>query len=143
MMSVRNAVGMFAVGLITLAYSACTPDSSAQNRVLLNGHWTILKAFRNQKQTETLDGVYFTFTETNKMITNLPVGPELMTDFEFNKNVIQQKGNKVLEYHIDQINDSILVLGIELRGMPFELQLRRAAVPAEVPVTVQDTTVLR
>jgi hypothetical protein len=48
-----------------------------------------------------------------------------------------------LEYHIDQINDSILVLGIELRGMPFELQLRRAAVPAEVPVTVQDTTVLR
>jgi hypothetical protein len=66
-----------------------------------------------------------------------------MTDFEFSKNVIRQKSNKVLEYHIDQINDSILVLGIELRGMPFELQLRRAVVPAEVPVTVQDSTGLR
>lgn len=133
MSSVRIAVRVFVVCLIAFAQIGCEPDSSPQNRVLLNGKWQIFKAFRNQKQTETLDGVYFTFYENGKMITNLPVGPEQEMEFDFNKNIIRQKGSKVLEYQITTLNDSILVLGIELRGIPFELQLRRAVPEALTP----------
>jgi hypothetical protein len=141
MKPVRIALFLFVAFSVAMAQIACESDSSVQTRTLLNGHWSIFKAFRNQKQTETLDGVYFNFGENGKMLTNLPVGPEVETDFDFNKNTIRQKGPKVLEYKVVQVSDSILVLGIELRGMPFELHLHKSIAPTAPEITPeQDTT---
>jgi hypothetical protein len=141
MKPVRIALFLFVAFSVAMAQIACEPDSSAQTRGLLNGHWSIFKAFRNQKQTETLDGVYFNFGENGKMVTNLPVGPEVETDFDLNKNIIRQKGPKVLEYQVVQVNDSILVLGIELRGMPFELHLHKSIAPANPEVMPEQDTI--
>ncbi|MBU6340815.1 MAG: hypothetical protein KGS48_04915 [Bacteroidetes bacterium] len=109
-----------------LAVLACGGSKEdPKNRTLILGRWDIAQAFRNQKQTETLQGVYFEFKNSGKMITNLPVGPETEVDYELNRNVLLQKGPKVLEYQVETLSDSVLVLAIELRGLPFELHLRR------------------
>jgi hypothetical protein len=68
------------------------------------------------------------------MMTNLPVGPEVLTDFEFVKDKIQQKSSPVVEYQILELTDTSLTLGLELRGMQFEMHFQPAAqeqVPAE------------
>jgi len=106
---------------------------------MLTGRWELFKALRNQKATETLDGTYFTFSDAGKMATNLPVGPEGECDFELSGAQVKQKSAKPLTYNIVELSDSLLTLRIELRGMPFELFMRRAAAVAPA---VQDSIVV-
>lgn len=129
------ALPLFGVVICALLIS-CNSEVVVKNKALLTGRWELFKALRNQKATETLDGTYFVFSDASKMSTNLPVGPEGESDFELSANQIKQKGAKPLTYNIVELSDSLLTLSIELRGMPFELFMRRAELIAPV---VQDS----
>jgi hypothetical protein len=106
---------------------SCVDESDQKNKSLVIGRWELDKAFRNNKQTETLAGTFFEFNESGKMSTNLPVGQETITDYEVKGTEIRQKGTKTLKYNIQSLTESQMILQIELRGMPFELQLNRMA----------------
>lgn len=136
--------------IISLAVCAllasCNSDGRpAPNKALLIGKWELYKAMRNQKPTETLSGTYFTFDDAGQMVTNLPVGPEAPCPYDVDGAQIKQKCGKPLVYNIVELSDSLLTLTIELRGMPFELFMRRGVpgAPAEAPADslVRDTTV--
>ncbi len=114
-------VGISVFALLT----ACEEESKIDKRSL-EGRWEIVKGLRNQRETETLSGTYFLFEKNGKMMTNLPVGPEVLTDFEFAKDKIHQKSSPVVEYQILELTDTSLTLGLELRGMQFEMHFRRA-----------------
>lgn len=105
--------------------SACEEESKIDKRSL-EGRWEIVKGLRNHTETETLSGTYFLFEGNGKMMTNLPVGPEELTDYEFVKDKIHQKSSPVVEYQILELTDTTLTLGLELRGMQFEMHFRRA-----------------
>ena len=109
----------------------------------LIGRWEIVKGYRNDKQTETLTGTYFEFDAAGSMVTNLPVGPETKVNYELNKDVIRQECTPPVEYKIQDLNDSTLVLGLELRGMQFTMHFLRAPelppAPPE-PDSLQQTT---
>lgn len=69
------------------------------------------------------------------MITNLPVGPEQYMPFEVKDNKLTQKSTPAIAYEIRTLNDTALVLGLELRGMQFELHLQKQKpLPPEQPL---------
>ncbi len=108
--------------------AACGDDTvSTQSSII--GHWELTKGFRNKKETETLSGVYFQFGADGKMQTNLPVGAEVPTDYELKKNEIHQKSPQPMVYAIQSVTDSSLVLVMEMRGMQFEMQLKKSPPP--------------
>ena len=110
----------------TFCFTSCEEEQKVDPQ-MLKGRWEIVKGFRNQNETETLAGTYFLFEDGNKMKTNLPVGPEEFMDFELDKNTIKQKSSPPVKYQIIALNDSTLVLGLELRGMQFEMHFQKGA----------------
>lgn len=115
---------------LVLLLAACENETE-QNRVAVVGRWEVHKALRNQKETETLAGTYFEFKADGKMQTNLPVGTEEPADYTVQKNEIVQNSTPPISYLIQNVSDSALTLGLELRGMEFQLFLFRAAARTE------------
>ncbi len=113
-----------------LLMASCFDDNS-KNQYAIEGRWELTKGFRNQKETETLQGVFFQFGADGKMSTNLPVGADAPTVYELSKNEIRQKSPQEVVYTIQSASDSSLVLAMELRGIQFELQLRKVVPGAE------------
>ncbi|MEQ1743935.1 MAG: hypothetical protein ABMA02_00790 [Saprospiraceae bacterium] len=122
---------------------SCIEDSK-NTLPSVEGRWEIIRGLRNGRETGTLSGTYFRFGADGKMITNLPIGPEVPVEFELSKTIIQQKGASPMEYSVLSLNDTTLVLGFEMRGMQFEMYLRKATEPDPMlsePQTPQgDTT---
>lgn len=111
-------------------FAACEEETD-KTQALITGRWELVKSFRNQKETETLQGVFFQFSADGKMSTNLPVGADVPTDYELKKNEIHQKSPQPVTYFIQSATDSTLVLTMEMRGIQFEMQLQRAEPPTE------------
>ena len=112
---------------------ACDDDNE-KTRASLLGRWELAKGFRNQKETETLQGVFFQFGADGKMTTNLPVGADAPTEYDLKQNEILQKSPQAVTYCIQSMTDSPLVLTMEMRGMLFEMQRQRAVLPTEPAV---------
>lgn len=126
-MSVRPLF-FLATGL--LLFAACGGDNE-KTQASIQGRWELVKGFRNQKETETLQGVFFQFGVDGKMITNLPIGVDAPVDYALQKNEIHQKSPQPVVYKIQNVTDSTLVLAMEMRGVLFEMQLKKAQPPAE------------
>lgn len=109
----------------TFCCISCEEDQHIDPKTL-TGRWELVQGFRNKKETATLAGTYFLFENGSKMKTNLPVGSEEQMEYELDKLSIQQKSSPPVKYEILTLNDTSLILGLELRGMQFELRLRRA-----------------
>lgn len=126
------------VGISVIALLTACEEESKIDKHSLEGRWEIIKGLRNQTETETLSGTYFLFEGNRKMMTNLPVGPEELTDFEVAKDKIHQKSSPIIEYQILELTDTSLILGLELRGMQFEMHFMRAKQeqPASDPLNV-------
>jgi hypothetical protein len=140
----RFATTVFFCLLSSLHWLSCIEDGN-KNSTALEGRWDLVKGLRNQQETGTLSGTYFQFGADGKMITNLPVGPEVAMEYDLSQSTIQQKSNPPVEYTIRSISDTTLVLSLEMRGMQFELYLRRAKEltaphPFEEAVPDQDTS---
>lgn len=126
-----------ALFLIALFLASCD-DTTEHNRATVVGRWELTKAMRNQRETGVLAGIFFDFGADGKMLTNLPVTPEPMaTEYEVKKSELIQQLPSPITYHIEALSDSILVLGLEMRGIPFQLQLRKVqgSVLPEAPVS--------
>ncbi len=117
---------------IVLMVSACVDDPKF-DVASLEGRWEITRGLRNGQETGTLTGTYFRFGTDGKMITNLPVGPEIPIDFEIVKSSILQKSASPVEYAIRSLDSRSMVLAFELRGMQFEIYLQKQDEKEPVP----------
>ncbi len=118
---------------VAFALSGCEETTEANQKAIL-GDWELIKGTRNEKETESLAGTTFHFGEDGKMATNLPIGIETPTDYEVQKNIISQIGRQTVKYTIKSFTDTSLTLGLEMRGIAFEMLLRRFT------PTVQDSS---
>ncbi len=126
-MDTRRKIGLAAaVALLALAPAGCD-ERADKNRQALVGDWELVKGFRNQKPTESLEGATFHFGGDGKMSTNLPLGIENPSDFEVSKNTVRQFGRQTVEYTIQALTDTSLVLKFEMRSIEFELRMRRVS----------------
>jgi hypothetical protein len=109
-------------------------NEDEQIRQMLTGRWELSRAFRNDKSTETLKGPYFVFSATGKMETNLPVGADVPAPYKIRKDrIIEQQSPRKIKYLIKEISDTALVLGLELRGIRFDMFLKSAKNPGRAP----------
>lgn len=100
-------------------------EKNIQKKDLL-GAWEIISAERNGKSTETLNGAYFEFDESDFLTTNL-LGREESTPFEYDveKEMILQRGNTNLQFQVGQISGEELDLSTSIREIPFNIKLKR------------------
>jgi hypothetical protein len=111
-------------------------NEDEQIRQMLTGRWELSRALRNDRATETLKGTYFVFSAAGKMETNLPVGGDVPAPFAIRKDrIIEQQSPQKIKYLIKEISDTALVLGLELRGIRFDMFLKRAKNPERAPRT--------
>ena len=120
-----SARSFFFLASCLLLFAACGGDNK-KTQAAIHGRWELVKGFRNQRETETLHGVFFYFGADGKMTTNLPIGVDTPTDYELKKNEIHQKLPQPVVYKIQSVTDSALVLTMEMRGVQFEMQLQKA-----------------
>lgn len=124
---------LLAAGALFGLVQGCQNEDE-QIRQLLTGRWELSRAFRNDKSTETLKGTYFVFSAAGKMETNLPVGADAPASFEIRKDrIIEQQSPQKIQYLIKEISDTALVLGLELRGIRFDMFLKRVKNPERAP----------
>lgn len=128
------------IAIFSFLASACV-DNHAQNKPGITGNWAVFKAFRDKRQTSLLNGVYFQFAGNGKMRTNLPnTSQDTDLDYVVEKDQIVQKSDTPLNYKIENVSDSILILSFEMNNTPFELHLSRVKelnIPVQQPDTLQ------
>ena len=115
--------------LLPLAFAsflfASCENETENNQTALVGRWQLTKGLRNRNETQTLKGVYYQFGADGKMQTNLPIGAEAPTDYVVKKNKIEQRSAPPVTYQIQTLTDTLLVMTLEMHGVPFEFQFRR------------------
>ena len=113
--------------LLLFACEADAPSADALHRQLA-GRWELAEASRSGKPTESLDGTFFEFTGT-ELRSNLS-GAASTAPYTLDGRVIESADPRLTtDYTIAAISADTLVLRTEMRNVPFEFLLLRAAVP--------------
>ena len=119
--SVRTFSILFSIALL----ASCQSRQENDNQDIILGKWEIRQAYRNGRLTESLDELYFEFFQDGKMNTNILGMPE-SSIYAIKGNQLQQReGQLDIDYTIEELSDSLLVLSTELRGYNFRLSLKR------------------
>ena len=105
----------------------CQPEGGNEQTSQLIGHWDLQQALRNGKPAASLEDIFFEFYENGSVRTNFNLSGETETgSFTLSKeNMLKQEGGLNLEYIIEELNDSILILSTELQDVAFKLLLNR------------------
>lgn len=112
-----------AIGLIALAACQDTQETSRQEYLL--GRWELQQAFRNGQVTESLQELYFEFFQDGKMSTNILGASETAT-YELQENELRQRDSQMdIDYQIEELSDSLLVLTTNLRSYDFRFRLHK------------------
>jgi hypothetical protein len=118
---------------LLLALEACQSDSKDTNyQELILGRWEIVEALRNGRPTETLTGAYMEFYDGGRMVSNIAGAPE-ESPFSVNGTTLSSKSERMaVDYDIQYLGDSSMVLKATIRDIPFQFTLTR---PPQTPAT--------
>ena len=118
---------LLAFSLLTMV--ACNDDPTTDDTTVkdqLTGRWELIEATRNGQVTETLSSAYMEFLEDGTLATNLAGGREVV-NYETDGTILSIKdGRMPMEYGIETLSESALVLTMSMREIPFRLSLQRA-----------------
>lgn len=114
---------LVAIGLAALA--ACQDSQETSRQEYLLGRWELQQAYRNGQVTESLQELYFEFFQDGKMSTNILGAPETAT-YELEENELRQRDSQMdINYQIEELSDSLLVLTTNLRSYDFRFRLHK------------------
>lgn len=92
----------------------------------LLGNWQLASAKRAGKDTDSLRGLYFEFAQGGNMKTNILSIAEEGT-YSIEEGTIQQRNTQMnVDYLIETLNDTALVLLTNLRETDFRFTLKKA-----------------
>ena len=112
--------------LIGLFLFACGNEEKFSQNALL-GNWELVNATRDGRRAPSVEGAYFNFLEDGTLQTNIASSPETAT-YKVEGMVIQQRESRFeIDYTIEELTDTSLVLITELRNAQFRFFLKRAA----------------
>lgn len=118
---------LLAFSLLTMV--ACNDEPTTDDTTVkdqLTGRWELIEATRNGQVTETLSSAYMEFLEDGTLATNLAGGREIV-NYETDGTVLAIKdGRMPMEYGIETLSESALVLTMSMRDIPFRLSLQKA-----------------
>ena len=118
---------LFLASSLLFAAACGSGEQTTLEKNDLLGRWELERAWRNGKQTETLTGTFYEFTDAGTMTTNLtPMLTEENFSFSFSDDEIVQKGSSPVTYKVESLSDSSMVLSMIINNFPFRLQLKKA-----------------
>ena len=109
-----------------LILNACQEEeTSAGTEDLILGTWLLDKATKNGRETESLTDLVYEFMDEGVLYTNI-TGAREEYKYEIEENqVIQREGSLDLDYTINSLTDSNLVISMTLRKINFHIYLNK------------------
>lgn len=89
----------------------------------LSHRWVLDKGFRNEKETDSLSGLYFEFNKVGEVTTNLNGQDERLTYKLNGEDIIELAGTEVVFLNIMELSEAKLVLQTEIKGYTFKFDL--------------------
>lgn len=91
----------------------------------IEGNWTLIRATRNGKPTQTLENVFFDFSTENRMMTNL-LGSENTFNINYNYPAIKIENSSELErLTVKKLVHDTLHLELRLMNYKYDFFLMR------------------
>ncbi|MEZ4952980.1 MAG: hypothetical protein R2825_05340 [Saprospiraceae bacterium] len=125
--------------LIISVISACgedEPKTPTYEKQYLIGRWELNEAWRGNKKTETLTGIFYEFDTKGKMHTNFTMD---MTEgefpYDFDGRTIFQKGPTDRTYAIDSLTNETLIFSTNFNDYQFKLALGK-----KMPIESEEET---
>ena len=107
--------------LVSFFIQGCHNKEAILNN--LSHKWLLDKGFRNEKETDSLTGLYFDFNTSGEVTTNLNGQDERLT-FKLNgEDVIELTGTEAVFLNIVELSDAKLVLQTNIQGYTFKFEL--------------------
>lgn|GEM_PF-632208 len=86
--------------------------------------WLLDKGFRNEKETDSLTGLYFEFKQSGEVVTNLNGQDERLSFTLKGEDIIELNGTtEGIFLNIKELSESKLVLQTDLQGFNFKFEL--------------------
>lgn len=96
----------------------------------LSGSWEVSHAERNGRNTGTLEGIYFTFTEDKKLISNFNLSLEERTvPYQMRGDTLVALSTPEQPYLIQSLTETGIVLRTKMEGYLFKLVLKTKEEP--------------
>jgi hypothetical protein len=112
------------VFFFVLYHSSCKSEPE-QNYDSLIGKWELETATNNGKPTELLTGLFFNFSDDGSLRTNVTGSPESVT-YEVDNGIIEQREGRIdVDYTIETLNDTLLILSANIRNAVFRFNLNK------------------
>lgn len=89
----------------------------------LSHKWLLDKGFRNEKETDSLSGLYFEFNKAGEVTTNLNGQDERLTYKLDGEDIIELAGSEVVFLNIMELSETKLVLQTDIQGYTFKFEL--------------------
>jgi len=89
----------------------------------LSHRWLLDKGFRNEKETDSLAGLYFEFNTSGEVTTNLNGQDERLTFKLEGEDIIELAGTEGVFLNIMELSDTKLVLQTDIQGYTFKFVL--------------------
>ncbi len=115
---------IFALIIFCIATTSCKPDVKLDAKLDLAGKWNFVKAYRNQKETKTLDSGFFVFNTKDTLVHSNLFQTGDTKKYEISQNTILVKDEE-LNLNIDRIEQDTMVLKGKIWKFDMELYLQR------------------
>ena len=89
----------------------------------LSHRWLLDKGFRNEKETDSLAGLYFDFNTSGEVTTNLNGQDERLTYKLDGEDIIEIGGTEGVFLNIIELSETKLVLQTDIQGYTFKFVL--------------------
>lgn len=99
---------------------------------LIPGRWEMVTAYRNERQTQTLDGTFFNFSPQQSFTTNLPIpvgdgsdGGHFVSKFSFAQDTILLSGHLPIQFIIEKLDSHAMIMSTTINEQHFRFDLSR------------------
>ena len=112
--------------LIFIMLFACKSDPASVttgSKKDLAGMWLLEEASRNGLETNTLQGLFYNFSDTS-IISNI-TGDTLTASYVIKEGKIIHMMQDTILYDIMNVNDTVLEINSVIRSMPFQFKFKK------------------
>lgn len=99
---------------------------------LIGGRWEMVTAYRNDRETQTLSGTFFNFSDQQSFTTNLPVPVGAGSDeghfvakYSFVKDTIQLSGHLPMQFVVEHLDSQTMIMTTTINQQHFRFDLSR------------------
>lgn len=111
---------------ISILFFTCDSETSSTSNLFV-GRWELEEALKNGKNSDLLEGIYFEFFQDGSLKSNFnATGQEELSKYKIKGEEIQQSESELnLNFEVSEIKDTVLVLKTQLRGVNYQLLLKK------------------